>query len=149
MTTCNVVEANMSSVTDPQPERPTHEELVAYLDGELAPEDCRRVEDRLATDDEYRQQLRDLDQAWEAIECAADDGRGRWFCADDDRTGVRGGARRFVAADRAGGSRESRPNAVVDCGRSGGGGDRIRDGADARGPPQQRAAGRLASHRPT
>lgn len=54
-------------VTDPHPEHSAHEELVAYLDGELAPEDCRRVEDRLAVDDDYRQQLRDLDQAWEAL----------------------------------------------------------------------------------
>src|SRR5687768_1119317 len=71
----------MSSVTDPQPEYPVNEELVAYLDGELPPEECRRVEDRLATDDEYRQQLRDLDQAWEALNAlpttAVDDGFAR------------------------------------------------------------------------
>jgi hypothetical protein len=41
---------------------------VAYLDGELPPEECRRVEERLASDADYRQQLRDLDQAWEALE---------------------------------------------------------------------------------
>jgi hypothetical protein len=52
----------------PQPELPTAEDLVAYLDGELAPEDCRRVEQRLAADEDYRQQLRDLDQAWEALD---------------------------------------------------------------------------------
>ena len=57
----------MSSVVDPQPEPPHDEELVAYLDGELAPEECRAVEARLANDAEYRQQLRDLDQAWEAL----------------------------------------------------------------------------------
>jgi hypothetical protein len=45
-----------------------NEELVAYLDGELPPDECRRVEERLATDAGYRQQLRDLDQAWEALE---------------------------------------------------------------------------------
>jgi hypothetical protein len=71
----------MSSATNPQPDYPVNEELVAYLDGELAPEDCRRVEDRLATDDEYRQQLRDLDQAWEALNAlpttAVDDGFAR------------------------------------------------------------------------
>lgn len=40
---------------------------MAYLDGELPPEDCRRIEERLAADAEYRQQLRELDQAWEAL----------------------------------------------------------------------------------
>jgi hypothetical protein len=58
----------MSSVVDPQPEQPPAEELVAYLDGELPPDDCRRVEARLAVDAGYRQQLRDLDQAWEALD---------------------------------------------------------------------------------
>ena len=57
----------MSSVIDPQPEPSPNDELVAYLDGELPPDECRRVEDRLAADDGYRQQLRDLDQAWEAL----------------------------------------------------------------------------------
>src|SRR5262245_46324906 len=56
------------SITNPQPDHSAHEELVAYLDGELTPEECRRVEERLAVDDNYRQQLRDLDQAWEALD---------------------------------------------------------------------------------
>jgi hypothetical protein len=56
----------MSSVTDPQPD-PTADEIVAYLDGELPPQECKRVESRLATDDEYRQQMHELDQAWEAL----------------------------------------------------------------------------------
>src|SRR3954447_10024928 len=58
----------MSSIVDPQPEPSPADELVAYLDGELPPADCRRVENRLATDDEYRQQKHDLDQAWEALD---------------------------------------------------------------------------------
>jgi hypothetical protein len=58
----------MSSIVDPHPEPPAAEELVAYLDGELPPEECRRVEERLAADADYRQQLRDLDQAWEALD---------------------------------------------------------------------------------
>jgi hypothetical protein len=53
-----------SSETDP----PLNEELVAYLDGELPPNESRRVEERLATDADYRQQLRELDQAWESLE---------------------------------------------------------------------------------
>jgi hypothetical protein len=44
------------------------DELVAYLDGELPSEDSRRVEERLATDADYRQQLRELDRAWEALD---------------------------------------------------------------------------------
>src|SRR5438309_427663 len=55
------------SVADPQPDLPPAEELVAYLDGELPPEGCRCVEERLASDPEYRRQLHDLDQAWEVL----------------------------------------------------------------------------------
>jgi len=57
----------MSSVAQPQPDVPLAEELVAYLDGELPPDECRRIEQRLAQDASYRQQLRELDQAWEAL----------------------------------------------------------------------------------
>ena len=57
----------MSSTTEHQAELPD-EELVAYLDGELSPDEARRVEQRLARDENYRQQLRDLDQAWEALD---------------------------------------------------------------------------------
>src|SRR2546421_727285 len=58
---------NMSSIT-PQPEPPAADEIVAYLDGELPPQDCRRVESRLASDEGYRQQLHELDRAWEALD---------------------------------------------------------------------------------
>lgn len=58
----------MSSVIDPTPEQPAADELVAYLDGELPPEECCRIEERLAADPVYRRQLRDLDQAWEALD---------------------------------------------------------------------------------
>jgi Putative zinc-finger len=64
----------MSTINNPQPESPgpgpdpASEELVAYLDGELSPEECRRVEERLAGDVGYREQLQDLDQAWEALD---------------------------------------------------------------------------------
>jgi hypothetical protein len=44
------------------------DELVAYLDGELPPIDNRRVEERLAADADYRKQLSELDQAWEALD---------------------------------------------------------------------------------
>lgn len=71
----------MSSVLDPQPDPSAADELVAYLDGELPPQDCRRVESRLATDDDYRQQLHELDRAWEALDAlpenTVDDGFAR------------------------------------------------------------------------
>jgi anti-sigma-K factor RskA len=51
-----------------QPGTPETDELVAYLDGELSAEDCRRVERRLASDAAYRSQLSDLEQAWSALE---------------------------------------------------------------------------------
>src|SRR3954467_13056687 len=56
------------SSTAPQPDSEAADEIVAYLDGELPPPDCRRVEDRLATDENYRQQLHELDRAWEALD---------------------------------------------------------------------------------
>jgi len=71
----------MSSVVDPQPDPSPADELVAYLDGELPPADCRRVENRLATDEDYRQQMHELDQAWEALDAlpanTVDDGFAR------------------------------------------------------------------------
>jgi hypothetical protein len=54
--------------TDPQTDIRPGDELVAYLDGELSPEECRQIEDRLAADADYRRQLHELDQAWEALD---------------------------------------------------------------------------------
>ena len=42
--------------------------LVAYLDGELPPEVCRQIEARLARDDQFRQQMQSLDDAWHALD---------------------------------------------------------------------------------
>ena len=56
------------STSNPQPDMSATEELVAYLDGELPVEACRRVEKRLGVDAEYRQQMSDLDRAWTALE---------------------------------------------------------------------------------
>ena len=56
------------STSDLQPDDARTEELVAYLDGELPDEAARLVEQRLATDDDYRRQLGELDQAWSALE---------------------------------------------------------------------------------
>jgi hypothetical protein len=56
------------SSSNPEFDSQSSDELVAYLDGELPQDECRRVEERLAGDADYRQQLRDLDQAWEALD---------------------------------------------------------------------------------
>jgi ferric-dicitrate binding protein FerR (iron transport regulator) len=41
-----------------------HEELTAYLDGELEPAAVSRVEQRLARDSDYREELARLERAW-------------------------------------------------------------------------------------
>jgi hypothetical protein len=56
------------STTPSQSESPDTDELVAYLDGELSADDCRRVEKRLANDAEYRRRLTELEQAWSVLE---------------------------------------------------------------------------------
>src|SRR5262245_53067800 len=44
------------------------EEIVAYLDGELSPEESARIERRLASDESYRQQLQGVERAWKALD---------------------------------------------------------------------------------
>jgi hypothetical protein len=44
------------------------EEIVAYLDGELPPDECARVERRLASDEDFRQQLQSVERAWSALD---------------------------------------------------------------------------------
>ena len=44
------------------------EEIVAYLDGELSPEESARVEQQLASDESYRQQLQSIERAWLALD---------------------------------------------------------------------------------
>ena len=56
------------STSPHNPTRPTTDELVAYLDGELTADECRRVERRLASDADYRRRLTELEQAWSALE---------------------------------------------------------------------------------
>jgi anti-sigma factor RsiW len=43
-------------------------ELVAYLDGELAPAMAEAVEKRLALDPDYRRKLHDLQRAWDLLD---------------------------------------------------------------------------------
>jgi hypothetical protein len=51
-----------------QPDATETDDLVAYLDGELSAEECRRVERRLASDADYRRRLTELEQAWTALD---------------------------------------------------------------------------------
>jgi anti-sigma-K factor RskA len=45
-----------------------HELLVAYLDGELSPEEAQRVERRLGHDESFRRLLRSLQEAWDLLD---------------------------------------------------------------------------------
>jgi anti-sigma factor RsiW len=45
-----------------------HEQLVAYLDGELTPEESQQVERRLSQDEAFRQLLRGLQEAWDLLD---------------------------------------------------------------------------------
>lgn len=44
------------------------EELTSYLDGELAADQVRKVEDRLARDAAYRAELQRLQRAWDLLD---------------------------------------------------------------------------------
>jgi hypothetical protein len=44
------------------------EEIVAYLDGELSGDESARVERRLASDEDFRQQLQSVERAWTALD---------------------------------------------------------------------------------
>jgi len=50
--------------TDPQ----QLERIIAYLDGELSAEESAQVEQRLATDEEFRQDLQGAERAWAALD---------------------------------------------------------------------------------
>jgi len=57
--------------TNPEPQAEgssIDEELVAYLDGELSPEDSRRVEALLASKTEVRLKLQGLQRSWELLD---------------------------------------------------------------------------------
>jgi anti-sigma factor RsiW len=68
-----------ASPPEPTPASPsTDEELVAYLDGELDAQGCRRLEQLLASDPQVRQRLQDLEQTWQLLDhlerCDVDEG---------------------------------------------------------------------------
>lgn len=50
---------------------PVEEELVAYLDEELAPDHRARVEHRLAEDARYREKLRHMQKSWDMLDLLA------------------------------------------------------------------------------
>jgi len=54
--------------SNPKPDQTLHEELVAYLDGELDAESCRQLEERLTKDDGARKELRQLEKVWDMLE---------------------------------------------------------------------------------
>ena len=54
--------------TNPNHDESDQDRLVAYLDGELAAEDRRQVEQRLTDDEQYRERLKQLDAAWELLD---------------------------------------------------------------------------------
>ena len=45
-----------------------YEQLVSYLDGELDADASRAIERRLAEDEDYRQELRHLQRAWDMLD---------------------------------------------------------------------------------
>jgi negative regulator of sigma E activity len=45
-----------------------HEQLVAYLDGELTPAEAQQVERRLSRDEGFRQLLKGLQEAWDMLD---------------------------------------------------------------------------------
>ena len=67
-------------MNDPRPKQPISEtappvqddaqrqELVAYLDGEITGAQRTRIEQRLGTDETYRQQLVELEQSWNLLD---------------------------------------------------------------------------------
>jgi hypothetical protein len=55
------------STQSPQLDQADRELLVAYLDGELSPEDSAVVESRLASEARLRHELQELQQAWDAL----------------------------------------------------------------------------------
>lgn len=58
----------MSKNTHSSTAETTQELIVAYLDGELSPAEAAQVEKRLAEDQAFRQQLKQLEQAWAALD---------------------------------------------------------------------------------
>ena len=54
--------------TNQQFESSDHEDLVAYLDGELDADKSKHIEDRLSNDAEFRQLLNKLQRSWDFLD---------------------------------------------------------------------------------
>ena len=55
-------------MTDPSNENTVLAELVSYLDGELSDQAREQVERRMAVDEDYRQQLLELQKSWDLLD---------------------------------------------------------------------------------
>ncbi len=60
--------SSRASDAAPNAELSLEERLVAYLDGELDPEDGRRIEELLASDPKVRAMLQQLDRTWDLLD---------------------------------------------------------------------------------
>ncbi len=58
----------MNDHSSPDDQSQQLEEIVAYLDGELSPQESAQVERRLAADETYRQKLQSMERAWAALD---------------------------------------------------------------------------------
>ncbi|MCH2113513.1 MAG: hypothetical protein MK171_01190 [Pirellulales bacterium] len=58
----------MENSSSPRDNSQRLEQIVAYLDGELSPEESARVECQLASDEKYRQDLQSIDRTWAALD---------------------------------------------------------------------------------
>ncbi len=58
----------MSQSPSPDGNSERLEQIVAYLDGELSPADSARVEQQLAADEGFREELQSIDRAWVALD---------------------------------------------------------------------------------
>lgn len=56
------------SPSNPKPDESADEQLTAYLDGELDDDVSREIEQRLGDDEQYREQLKRLDEAWSLLD---------------------------------------------------------------------------------
>ncbi|MGI9456712.1 MAG: anti-sigma factor family protein [Aeoliella sp.] len=58
----------MPDPTPHQPDSHSSEELVAYLDGELSPQENEKVEQQIRDDDEVRHEMQQYDRVWNALD---------------------------------------------------------------------------------
>lgn len=59
---------NETTIHDALPPDDAHDELVAYLDGEVSADDRERIEKRLSDDESYRTQFVQLERSWRMLD---------------------------------------------------------------------------------